>query len=116
MTQLLLQLTTLHHSYSEGGCCVEAETVLYGGTCTNDVQAPDSPFEGEKEGSLSEVEAPPCWYSLSHRRPTRYLHVVPPGQLWSVHVLAHGWLQAKFELVAHMWEVHYCRRKHSEVG
>ena len=24
----------------------------------------------EKEGSLCEVEVPPCWYSLSHSRPT----------------------------------------------
>jgi len=35
-------------------------------------------FEGEKEGSLGEVEVPPCWFSLSHRSPTCYLHVIPP--------------------------------------
>ena len=34
-------------------------------------------YEGEKEGSLSEVEVPPCWFSLSHRSPTCYLHEVP---------------------------------------
>jgi len=32
--------------------------------------------ESEKEGSLYEVEAPPCWYSLSLSRPTCYLHEV----------------------------------------
>ena len=33
--------------------------------------------ESEKEGSLCEVEAAPCWYSLSLSRPTCYLHEVP---------------------------------------
>jgi len=33
--------------------------------------------ESEKEGSLCEVEAPPCWYSLSLSRLTCYLHKVP---------------------------------------
>jgi len=49
--------------------CVEAYA--------EDAQAPASSFWSEKEGSLSKV--PPCWYSLSHRRPTCYLLVVPPG-------------------------------------
>jgi len=34
------------------------------------MQGPASPFRDEKEGSLSEVEAPPCWYSLSRSRPS----------------------------------------------
>ena len=33
--------------------------------------------ESEKEGSLSEMETPPCWYSLSLSSPTCYLHEMP---------------------------------------
>jgi len=56
------------------------------------VQAPDSIFGSEKNGSHSEVETRPCWYSLSHRRPTWYSLWSP----WATAVRTHSriWLAA----------------------
>jgi len=57
-------------------CWVDAETVL----CLRFMPVMHrhqlALCESEKEGSLCEMEAPPCWYSLSLSRPTYCLHEV----------------------------------------
>jgi len=58
-------------------CWVDAETVLCLRFIPVMYRHQLGLCESEKKGSLCQVEAPPCWYSLSLSRPTCYLHDVP---------------------------------------
>ena len=58
-------------------CCVGAETDLCLMLMLVMPRHQLALCESEKEGSLCEVQATPCWYSLSLSRPTCYLHEAP---------------------------------------